>query len=243
MPLPFQAPHYLRWGLVAKTRITYHSARKSYISSCQIAGVSLFLALLFNLAYWIAELGVQNLKIKTIKFYLVTVRSSQIDISTIHNELKMFSHLTLFHTIAGIRHMNGEANTRERHPITRQVLLCIFLLFDATSLWGATMHSSFYLAFAEFLQIDEFTWSRADHSVNFQQWYVMKSSVFLYSDHLQLLLPFSKTDIFCAGITLTIVAAFNEAYAVSSIRNLFNQFPHLQNSLLFDLGPTTPFTQ
>ena len=80
----------------------------------------------------------------------------------------MFSHPTLFQTIAGIRRMNGEPNTRERCPITRQVFLRILLLFDTTSLWRATMHASFCLAFAAFFQVGGFTWSRAERDAGFQ---------------------------------------------------------------------------
>ena len=133
-PLPRQAVHYLWWGLIAKTRITYHSVRKSYVSYYWIAGVLLFPALLFNLAYWIAELRVRNLKAKTIKSYLAVMRSSQVEIGTTHDELKIFTHPTHFCTIAGIRRINGKANTREHCPITQQVFLCILPLFDATSL-------------------------------------------------------------------------------------------------------------
>lgn len=172
------------WGLAAKTRTTYHSARKSYVSSCRIAGTPSFPVSLFSLARWIGELGVWNLKFKTIKSYLAAVRSFQVDVGATQDELKMFSHPTLFQTLAGIRRMNGEANTRERRPITRQILLRIVPLFDTTTLWGATMHASFCLAFAVFLRVGEFTWSRAEHNASFQQWHITRGSVFLYADHL-----------------------------------------------------------
>lgn len=154
----------------------------------------------------------------------------------------MFSHSTLFRTIAEIQRINGEANTREHRPIIRQVLLRILWLFDVTFLWGATIHAFFCLAFAAFLQIDKFTWSQADHSTSFQQWHITTGSVLLYPDHLQFLLPSSKTDTFCVGITVIIATAFDKACAILSIRNLSTWFPHPQNSPLFDLDPTTPFT-
>ena len=206
------------------------------MSSCRIAGAPLFPASLFNLARWIAELRIRNLKAKTIKSYLATVCLSQVDIGTTQDELKMFSHPTLFRTIAGIRRMNGEANTRERCPITRQVLLRMLLLFDITSLWGATMHASFCLAFAAFLQIGKFTWSRADCSASFQQWHITRGSVLLHPDHLPLSLPLSKTDAFYTGVTVTIAAAFDKACAVSSIRNLFTRFPRPQIALYLILA-------
>ena len=242
-PLPRQAARYLWWGLAVKTRATYHSTRKSYVSSCRIAGAGPFPASLFNLARWIAELGIRYLKAKTIKSYLAAVRLFLVDIGATQDELKMFSHPTLFRTIADIRRMNGEANIRERRSITRQVLLRILPLFDTTSLWGATMHASFCLAFAAFLRVGEFTWSRAERDASFQQWQITRGSVLLHPDHLQLSLPSSKTDTFRAGVTLTVAASFDEACAVVSIRNLFTRFPRPQSSPLFDLGPVTPFTR
>ena len=155
------------------------------MSSCRIAGIPPFPASLFNLACWIAELGIRNLKAKTIKSYLAAVRSFQVDIGATQDELKMFSYPTLFCIITRIRRMNGGANTPERRPITRQVLLRILPLFDTISLWGATMHASFCLASAAFLRTGEFTWSRADRSASFQQCHVTRGSVFLHPDHLQ----------------------------------------------------------
>ena len=179
-PLPRQAARYLWWGLAVKTRATYHSTRKSYVSSCRIAGAGPFPASLFNLARWIAELGIRYLKAKTIKSYLAAVRLFLVDIGATQDELKMFSHPTLFRTIAGIWRMNGEANTRERRHITRQVFLRILPLFDTTSLWGAIMHASFCLAFVAFLRVGEFTWSRAERNTSFQQWHITRGSVLLH---------------------------------------------------------------
>ncbi len=156
-PLSRQTAYYLCWELVAKTRITYHFVRKSYVSSCQIAGAHSFPTSLFNLACWIAKLGIWNLKAKTIKSYLASIHLSQVNIGTTQDELKMFSHSMLFCTISGIRQINSKANTWECHPIIWQILLSIFPLFDITSLWEATMYASFYLALAIFLQIGEFT--------------------------------------------------------------------------------------
>lgn len=142
-----------------------------------LAVVLPFPASLFNLARWIAELGIRNLKANTIKSYLAGVRSFQVDIGATQDELKTFSHPTLFRSIAGIRRMNGEENTRERRPIMQQVLLRILPLFDMVTLWGATMHASFCLAVAAFLIIGEFTWSQAERNASLQQWHVSRSSV------------------------------------------------------------------
>lgn len=96
VPLPRQAARYLWWGLAAKTRTTYRSAQKSYVSCCRVAGATPFPVSLFTLALWIAELTTHRLKAKTIKSYLTAVRSFQVDIGAAPDDLKMFSHLTCF---------------------------------------------------------------------------------------------------------------------------------------------------
>lgn len=116
-------------------------------------------------------------------------------------------------------------------------------LFDTSTLWGATMHASFCLAFAAFLRIREFIWSQAERDASFQQWHVSRSSILLHPDHLELSLPASKADTFRAGVTLTIAAAFDNACAVASLRNIFTRFPRPQANPLFDLGQTTLFTR
>ena len=47
------------------------------------------------------------------------------------------------------------------------------------------------------------------------------------------MVPASKTDLFCQGVSLTILAACNKAYAVKSLRNFFKQFFKSHYHLLF----------
>lgn len=48
-----------------------------------------------------------------------------------------------------------------------------------------------------------------------------------------LVLPVSETDPFCQGVTLTILAASNQACAVKSLQNLFARFPKSHYHSLF----------
>ncbi len=104
-----------------------------------------------------ASLSTQRLKAKTVKSYLTGVRSAYVDIG--FDDLSMFYSAQLERIIAGIRRLHGEANTKERCPITKDVLLRILVLFNRSTRLGATLYVSFYLAFAAFLRVGEFTYT------------------------------------------------------------------------------------
>ena len=63
----------------------------------------------------------------------------------------------------------------------------------------------------------------------------------LFDDYIELTLPLSKTDPFRKGVTLSITSALDDAYPVSSLRNLFKRFPSDPSLLLFNSG--RPFTR
>ena len=63
----------------------------------------------------------------------------------------------------------------------------------------------------------------------------------LFDNYIELTLPLSKTDLFRKGVTLSITSALDDAYPISSLRNLFNRFPSDPSLLLFNLG--RPFTR
>ncbi|KAF6238651.1 hypothetical protein HO173_003157 [Letharia columbiana] len=152
-------------------------------------------------------------------------------------DLEVFHHPLLQRVIAGIRRLRGEADTKERRPITRDLLLHILTQFDKTSLEGATLHTSFCLAFTTFLRVGEFTWSQAEsEDSDFGRWHITRRSITLHSHHMELSLPSSKTDPFRRGITLSIAAANNDAYPIRSLRNLFTRFPVSGSSPLFNPG-------
>lgn len=155
--------------------------------------------------------------------------------------LEAFHHPLLQRVINGIRRLRGEADTKERRPITRDLLLQILRQFDQTTLVGATLHASFCLAFAAFLRVGEFTWSQSELTDDFQRWHITRRSVKLHKDYMELTLPAFKTDPFRRGITLSIAAATDNACPVRSLRNLFTRFPAELSSPLF--YPDKAFTR
>ena len=58
----------------------------------------------------------------------------------------------------------------------------------------------------------------------------------LYQDHLEFLLPASKTDPFRQGVTILIAGASNKACLVATLYFLFSRFPALGDAPLFDIG-------
>ncbi len=194
-----------------------------------------------NLASWSANLGDKMIKAKTIKAYLTGLRSHHIDVGYSGTEIEAFHHPTLQRIIAGIRRLQGDDQTRERRPITRDLLLLLLRQFDQSTIEGATWHASFCLAFAGFLRMGEFTWSQSDRTSDFKQWHLTRSSVIFQNDSLQVTLPSSKTDPFRRGVTLTIAAVDDEACVKNSLANLFSKFPAPLLAPLFD--PGYPYTR
>ena len=133
--------------------------------------------------------------------------------------------------IAGLRRLYGEGDTRERRPITRDILLKLISRFDQTTLEGANLHAAFCLAFAGFLRMGEFTYDKVEN--DFGLWNLTRGSVSLSDDRLFLVIPSCKTDPFRRGVTLTISAASDEACAIKSLNNLFTRFPKANHHPLF----------
>ena len=55
--------------------------------------------------------------------------------------------------------MRDELGVKERRPITYDLLLLLLSKIDKSSRIEANLYTAFYLAFADFLRIDEFTYS------------------------------------------------------------------------------------
>ena len=235
VPLSHGAARYLWWGLSNNTRAAYDTAKTNYRTHCLVTGQSPFPATVYMLSSWAAALA-QQVAPKTIKGYLCGLRSYHVDIGYNTDVLDVFHHPMLERVIIGIKRQKGEAQTKERRPITRDLLLKLVSLFDQNTLYGATMHSAFCLAFAAFLRVGEFTYDPADRTRDFYQWHVTRDSVSLADDHLELSLPASKTDPFRRGITLHIAAAGDKACPVASFSHLFSHFPSTPRSPLFDTG-------
>lgn len=99
---------------------------------------------------------------------------------------------------------------------------------------GATFHAAFYLAFAGFLRMGEFTWTAADQQAEFGQWHMTRAAITFGNDRLYVQLPASKTDPFRRGVRLTIATAEDDACAFKSLHRLFVKFLTPLHAPLFD---------
>lgn len=113
-----------------------------------------------SLASWVAALSTNKRKAKTIKAYLTGVRSAHIDLG--YEDLTVFHSPQLQRIVNGIRRLQGEADSKERQPITKEILLQLLSEIDRSTKHGATIYASFCLAFAAFLRIGEFTYTTHD---------------------------------------------------------------------------------
>ena len=170
------------------------------------------------------------------------VRSAHVDMG--YDDLSVFHNPQLQRIIAGMRRMRGEAHTKEREPITKDLLLELLPRCDQSTKEGSVLHASYCLAFAGFLRVGEFTYTAHDlHDQDFSQWFLTRRSVKLWEDCLEVTLPASKNDPFRQGITLTVAATGDEACAVSSLRHLFTRFEAAAESPLFQIAQGVPFTR
>lgn len=138
--------------------------------------------------------------LRTIKTYLSGLRSALIDFGI--EDLSIFHHPSIHRLlITCVRRRQGEADKRERLPITRDILLQLLFQLDITLESHATLHAAHCLAFAAFLRIGEFTYSDKDPSDrDFAAWHVTRQSIEFQKDRLFLFLPASKTDCFRKGV-------------------------------------------
>lgn len=100
------------------------------------------------------------------------------------NELEVFHHPMLEQIIRGICRFRSEPDTKKRLPITRPVFLALLATFDTNTQRGATFHTAFWLAFAGFLRMGEFTWCEADRHDKFRLWHLTRASITFKVDRL-----------------------------------------------------------
>ena len=189
---------------------------------------------------WSAYCGQCGLLPGTIRNYLTGLRSAHIDYG--YGALDAFYDDRVQREVDGIRRLRGEAERKEREPVRREILLKILRTLNTSSLFGATMHAAWCLAFAAFLRLGEITYTSSDIAADFASWHVTRRSVTLHQDHMELSLPSSKTDPFRRGINLLISAAGDEACAVRSVHRLLTQFPAPLSAPLF-FTSSDPFTK
>jgi hypothetical protein len=158
------------------------------------------------------------------KSYITGLRSLHVDMGLPIDGI--FDHPRLQRIVQGARRFYGEAGTRERLPITRDVLLKILHCLPRwrTDPMQANLYAAFCLAFAGFLRVGEFTWSKGDYNPDyplaFARRHLSWRSVDIRADRLLLTIPTSKTDPFRHGVTLTISPASDAACPLAAIQNL-----------------------
>jgi hypothetical protein len=132
-----------------------------------------------------------------------------------------------------IKRVHEKTNTRERLSIVRLILMQLLKTLDTSTLLNAILHSTFILAFAALLCLDEITW--IDENINsfFSDWHVIRSSILLNNTQLQIILSASKTNFFRQRVMLTIAATNDFVCAVISLRHLFQFFSRSLTNFLF----------
>ena len=159
------------------------------------------------------------------------------------DDLSVFHSPKIHRLINGSRRLRGEADTKERRPITKDLLLQMLPRLGQQTKKRATLYAAFCLAFAAFLRVGEFTYDAKDlQAKDFRRWHLTRRSVRLYADHIELTLPASKTDPFRRGVTLTVAASGDTACAVAAIKQLF-QWEAPLDMPLFHLDDDQPFTR
>ena len=139
----------------------------------------------------------------------------------LYHDLSAFHSPDLERIIAGVRRLQGEAETQERRPITKDLLLQMLPYLSQRTRESVTLYAAFCLAFAAFLRIGEFTYFAKDRqTADFSKWFLTRRSVRLFDNYLELTLPASKTDSFRRGITLTIADSGDDACPVQALRHL-----------------------
>lgn len=107
--------------------------------------------------------------------------------------------------------------------MTCNIILKLITRFDQTTLEEANFHFAFCLVCVEFLLMSEFNFNKVEKNFNSQN--LTWCFISLSEDLLFLVILFSKTNLFCHKIIWTISFTSDEAYIITSLNNLFTQFP------------------
>jgi hypothetical protein len=150
-----------RWiwfDLAIKTRLIYNSTIRSYKKHCMIDDFIVFSTIIESLRSWIFALDTRKLKAKSIKAYLIEIRSYHVDMKHLDEILRIFQSNSLQRMINEIKNVHEKASTQERLSIVKFILMQLLETLDTLTLLDAILYSTFILAFAALLRLDEITW-------------------------------------------------------------------------------------
>ena len=200
----------LLWcGLSVGTRRSYGPARRSYERYCtfEFPGQQAWPATLGKLCGWvcarvIGSHGETRIKPKTISHYLSALRSVHVDkrLTT-----TVFTNEHLKRLLDGAKRLDDGSKLRIRRPITLPILEKIVkpapppsTSLSTTQLDALRVDTAFKVAFAGFLRMGEFTYTKAElkDRVTFQRERLLLADVEVKPSHAVLTLKRSKASQF-----------------------------------------------
>jgi hypothetical protein len=149
---------WIWFDLAIKTRSIYNSTIRSYRKHYMINNIIVFSTTIESLKSWVFALDIRKLKIKSIKAYLTRIRFYHVDMRHLDEILRIFQSNSLQRMINEIKRVHEKASTRERLSIVRFILMQLLEMLNTSTLLDAILHSTFILAFAALLRLDEITW-------------------------------------------------------------------------------------
>ena len=215
---------FLWWELALKTRESYDTSIKSFMKYTTMHNRrSLFSTTMSQIVDWVTFLRTRKLLVKTIDFYLVSLRLYHVNLDYSDVDLKVFINSLLKRIVVDIKRRNDEINTKKKRSITKNVLLKLLEQIDVINLEDCNLHAFFYLVFIVFLRIDEFTnFAAKQRDLDFVRWHIIRSFIaFNDDDNMTLYLFVFKIDSRQQDVIISIVATTDVACSIKSMKRLF----------------------
>ena len=235
---------YLWHAIASSSRRTYSTGQQSYLRLARSRGFvhddgSYFPAKLPWLMEWAASIGAK-VQVKTIKQYLVHIRSLHRDLYLQHDDC---SAPQLQSLLRGVMRWHGVKGKKERLPITRDIL---HSLLARLPIGDHHTRAWFCVACSGFLRTSEFTTSNSDFDPRAN---LTRDSVTFHPDmqsaeSVSIVLPTSKTDVFREGVTIRLAAIpGSPSCPVAALRALFTASPLPPSSSLFAFADGSHLTR
>ena len=183
---------------------------------------------------WVAHLGARNVPSKTLKSYLIDLRSLHVDAGY---PATVCESPVVQRLIRGIKRVHGDPGN-PKLPITIDVLRQLCAASSSDDLHDVTFKAAITVAFAAFLRVSEFTVTTPNSSYD-PATHLSRGSVQSLPDassptHFILSLPASKTDPFRQGGSVLVATAPGALTCpVAALRTLFDRDPRPASPPLF----------